>query len=149
MNEKNDLYKIHTEGETKYVYFLLASAGAALGYALQQLEGVTISCWSSPAILALLSWLLSFFFGCTRIQTSHRLISANYSLLQLKDGIHPQQPDHPVITDAAIKGATQAAEKAVSDASRHFSLQFGFLIAGGLLFLVYRVADMFRVTFPS
>ena len=37
------LNKQHAENHSKYVYFLLAATGAALGYALQKLDASTYS----------------------------------------------------------------------------------------------------------
>ncbi|MDA1372370.1 MAG: hypothetical protein O2971_16610 [Proteobacteria bacterium] len=49
-NLLSDIHRLHTEGQERYVYFLLASTGAAIGYGLQQLDGVALSLWSAPAL---------------------------------------------------------------------------------------------------
>jgi hypothetical protein len=62
-----DLEKAHIASQEKYSYFLLAAAGAAIAFALQKTEHLSLSWWISPIAIALLCWISSFFFGCKNI----------------------------------------------------------------------------------
>lgn len=57
---------------SKYIYFLLAASGAAIAYALQQMEGKVPSTNLIFVILALLTWCGSFYFGVRHLRI-HRL----------------------------------------------------------------------------
>ena len=46
----------HENGQEKYTYFLLAAAGAAIGFAVQKTEGLLLSWWLLPVAF-------SIFFG--------------------------------------------------------------------------------------
>lgn len=64
------------ESESKYIYFILAASGGALGFTLEkhaQAQGLTVT--YSVLLLATFSWLLSFLFGLRAIQ--HRITSLN------------------------------------------------------------------------
>ncbi|WOD14058.1 hypothetical protein [Paraburkholderia kirstenboschensis] len=46
--DSDELWKRHHDGQDKYTYFLLAAAGAAIGYALQKADGDKLSMWLIP-----------------------------------------------------------------------------------------------------
>ena len=145
-SEIYDLYRLHSEGQTRYVYFLLAATGASLGYGLQRLDGVPFSWWVVPGLLALVFWLASFFCGCKRINWVHSTVYANYGLLQLKHGRHPDQPQHPEGVQAAMQGTRSAIESNVRWATLYFRLQFWFLLLGVISYVSWRVLEMLRLS---
>lgn len=149
MSDQREIYRLHTEGQSQYVYFLLASTGAALGYGVQQLEGVLLSWWSLPALLSLALWSASFYCGCKRITLSHRLLSANYTFLQLKEGNHPNPPGHPLLDQAALTGVKSAVDEAIGETSKYLTFQFVLLALGVASFVLWRVTDMWRLTYGS
>lgn len=65
----SDLHKAHQAAQEKYTYFLLAAAGAAIGFAIQKTEGLTLSWWLLPVALATICWGISFHFGCKNGKT--------------------------------------------------------------------------------
>ncbi len=144
-----ELIKRHSESHSKYVYFLLAATGASLGYALQKIEGASFTWWTAPVVAALVSWLASFYCGCRLITATQTAISANYIELQLKSGVHPKQPDHPQLLQAALDGTGTAMKSSLSRASKYFDWQFGFLALGVVLFIAWRLLDMLKATFAA
>jgi|ThiBioDrversion2_2_1062182.scaffolds.fasta_scaffold40089_1 hypothetical protein len=146
-SDLRELYRLHSDGQSKYVYFLLAATGAALGYGLQKLDGLPISWWVAPGLLALAFWLASFFCGCKRITWVHSAIYANYALLQLKHGLHPEQPAHPQAAQAAADGTRSAVERNTNRARTYQRLQFRLLALGVALFVAWRIIEMVRVTY--
>lgn len=152
MSDQSDLlelYRLHSDSQSRYVYFLLAATGAALGYGLQKLDGLSFSWWITPGLLALASWLASFFCGCKRITWVQSAVYANYALLQLKYGHHPEQPTHPQLTQAAMDGTRSAVEKNTNKARTYQTLQFWFLAVGVALFVSWRVLEIARLTYAS
>jgi hypothetical protein len=148
-NDLLELYKQHQTGEDKYTYFLLAAAGAAIAFAVQKTEGLRLSWWLLPVAAATVSWALSFFFGCRRLVWVQTALYANYSLLQLRTGTHAQQPTHPQELQAAIAGVGSALDKNAKKAQFYAIWQFRALIVGVVFFIVWRVLEMYRVTYAA
>jgi hypothetical protein len=141
----SDLHKAHQTGQEKYTYFLLAAAGAAIGFAVQKTEGLKLSWWLLPVALATVSWATSFFFGCKNLLSVQSSISANYNLLQLRQGTHPKQPPHPEFVAAAERGVSSALESNGNKAQFYGVWQFRLLIAGAVLFIAWRILEMWRL----
>jgi len=55
-----ELYKQHQTGQDKYTYFLLATAAAAIAFAVQKTEGLRLSWWLLPSGAAILCRGASF-----------------------------------------------------------------------------------------
>lgn len=142
-----ELYKQHQTSHEKYTYFILAAAGAATGFAVQKTEGLHLSWWLAPAGLALVCWGISFYYGCKNVEWVQSVNYANYSLLQLRAGVHPAQPDHPERTQVAISGVQAALDGNVTQAQFYSIWQFRMLIAGAVSFIGWRVLEMVRLTF--
>ena len=64
-----EIYRQQRQGQDKYVYFLLAAAGASIAFALNQTKGLALagSQWSLGVSVA--CWALSFLTGCSRLLT--------------------------------------------------------------------------------
>jgi hypothetical protein len=149
MVDKSDLlelFRLHAESHDKYTYFLLASAGAAIGFAVQKTEGMALSWTLLPVAIATTLWLVSFLAGCIRISKVQTLIKANYTLLQLQHGSHSNQPSHPQELQAAISGTQKAFESLIKDAAFYMRLQFSALVVGVMFFVAWRVAEMARLS---
>jgi hypothetical protein len=141
-----ELQKLHFESHNKYVYFLLAATGAALGYALQKLDGLPITWWVSPGLLATFCWLASFYAGCLRITWTHRAIQSDYSSVQLQRGIHLRQPKDPTETQQAIEITKGHTLSNLQKSSLYLRLQFWLLTAGVVFFVIWRILEMLRVS---
>jgi len=138
-----ELYKQHATGQEKYTYFLLAAAASALAFAVQKTAGLTINWWLLPAAVAALFWGVSFFFGCKNLIWVQTAIYANYNLLSLKRGVHPEQPPHPQL---AISGVEKALDSNAKKAQFYAKWQFRCLVLGGVFFLAWHVLEMYRNT---
>lgn len=147
--DRLELYKQHQASQDKYTYFLLAAAGAAIGFAVQKTEGLRLSWWLVPVGLAIVCWGVSFYYGCKNIVWVQTAIYANHSLLQLKAGVHPNQPPHPELTTAAMSGVKEALDSNVSRAQFYGQWQFRMLITGALLFICWRGLEMVRITYAA
>jgi hypothetical protein len=145
-NTISDLHKAHQTGQKKYTYFLLAAAGAAIGFAVQKTEGLLLTWWLLPVALATICWSASFYFGCKNVIWVQTSIMANFNLLQLQQGSHPDQPPHPELVSAAIRGVENALEENANNAQFYGIWQFRLLVAGAIFFITWRVAEMVRIS---
>ncbi|NIK08711.1 hypothetical protein FHY11_002221 [Xanthomonas arboricola] len=133
------LNKIHADGHSKYVYFLLAATGAALGYALQKIDSSTYNCQVWFGLFAIGFWLLSFFFGCMHVTAIQSAVLSNSHLLQLQQGNHPMQPRTQQEMEIARRITSDALESKNNKAQLLFRLQFWLLATGVLLFTTWSI----------
>jgi hypothetical protein len=145
-DQVKDLYLQHLAGRDKYTYFLLAAAASALAFAVQKTDTRTLTWSMVPLGLAGLSWALSFYFGCKNISWVQVVLYANLSLLQLKGGVHPRQPDHPDLLGAAVSGVNEALDRNAERAAFCAKWQFRFLVSGAIFFLGWHVLEMYLRT---
>ena len=141
-----ELHKAHQTGQEKYTYFLLAAAGAAIGFAVQKTEGLALSWWLFPVGIASICWAASFYCGCKNLTWVQTALYANYNLLQLKRGTHPDQPPHPQMVEAAVSGVKGALNINGTNAQFYGIWQFRLLISGAVFFIAWRVLEMFRLS---
>ena len=92
-------------------------------------------------------WGVSFYFGCKNLIWTQAWIYANYNLLSLRKGTHPDQPPHPQLVEAAISGVEGALKSNANKARFYAIWQFRTLILGAVFFIGWRVPEMVRLTF--
>ena len=90
-----EIHRQHRSGQDKYTYFLLAITASVVAFSVQKTSGLKLVWPMLPLGFAVLFWGISFYFGCKSLIWVQTSIYANYSLLQLHKGVHPEQPDHP------------------------------------------------------
>lgn len=144
-----EVYRQHRTSQDKYVYFLLAAAGAGIALAVQRTTGMALHWTMLPLGGAVLCWAASFFCGCRHLNYVSNTLFANMGLLQLERGIHPDQPNHPELTQVAIKTVAKAAEKHSDRGNDYAHWQFRLLAIGAALFVAWHVVDMARLTLAN
>jgi len=90
-NARLELLQQHRTGQQKYDYFLMALAGAAIAFSIQQTANTTLS-W--PQIFlgtAVIFWGFSVFAGCKRQERIHTLINLNINLWLYPDFPKPNK----------------------------------------------------------
>ncbi|SCU94297.1 conserved membrane hypothetical protein [Cupriavidus necator] len=142
-----ELYKQHQTINEKHTYFLLAAAGAAIGFAVQKTEGLLLSWWLTPVALAILLWGISFYCGCKHVTAWQSVMRVNADLLKLQSGTHPIQPRSSVEMKVALEAVTSALDRGVDRAARYQRLQFYLLVFGAVFFIIWRALVMVRATF--
>jgi hypothetical protein len=145
-NGIRELWLQHRAGQDKYTYFLLAITASAIAFAVQKTSDATFSWTLAPLGLAVLAWGGSFYCGCKNLIWVQSALMANYNFLQLRQGVHPQQPDHPALSEAAMRGTHSALNTNVDRAQPHALSQFRLAIAGALLFLAWHIVEIYART---
>jgi len=142
-----DLFAHHLSHLQQYTYFLLAAVGACLGFALTQTQGSGLSWEEVPLGLAVVSWGLSVWCGCKHIERGSLTLYANYALVQVQEGRHPEISGYdPSLQSYAVDGIRSAAERHSVLASRFARFQFRFFVFGVLCYLVWHVLEMWHRT---
>jgi hypothetical protein len=145
-DQQLEIYRQLRASQDKYVYFLLAAAGAAIALAVNQTQGAELSWSQLPLGAAVLLWGVSFFFGCRHLGYVNSTLYANAELLKVESGAHPQVGEHPQLMSAASEGIRAAIESNSVWASRYAWWQFNCLVTGALAYLAWHIAGMWLRT---
>lgn len=120
----------------KHVYFLLATAAAAIGLAVQRTYGHSLAWSQIPLALAVLSWGISFLSGCYLIKTYDTIRAVELIYL---DHLHRNEG---VAGPETKKARNERFDKLGPRMGFFWRWQFGALIAGAVFFLVWHVTEM-------
>ncbi|WP_164114856.1 hypothetical protein [Stenotrophomonas maltophilia] len=82
------LHQQQTESALKYGYFLLAAAGAGIGFVVQKLEGQHFDVPGTLCLAGAAMWLLSMVLGCLALECEVKLKQCNLEIVQLYRGSH-------------------------------------------------------------
>lgn len=141
-----EVYRQLRTSQDKYIYFLLAAAASAVALALNRTQDHLLTWLLLPWGLALLLWGLSFFFGCRHLAYVSSTLFANAELIRVERGEHPKAGTHPQVITAASEGIRSAIEYNSDRANLLAKLQFRFLIAGALAYVVWHLLEMYART---
>lgn len=138
------LHQQHRDGQSKYVYFLLAVAASAIGFSMQKTTGSGFLWQQLPLGIALLFWSSSFFFGCRHIKATQIALAAN--LNYLKAHAAPDNYETEKKYQDALSFHIDEMESSLGKAGNTEQLQFGLLVAGFLSFLAWHLLAMYGAT---
>ena len=79
----SEMYAQRKEARSKYTYFLMAAAGAAIAFAMKNTETAAIHWSQIPLAVALLYWGLSFWYGLQCLDRTDSHAGANMDLLRV------------------------------------------------------------------
>lgn len=143
MEEKGlEIYRQHRTHQKKYTYFLLAAAASAIALSVNLTKNASLSYSQIPLGLAVISWGLSFYYGCQYLKCVGAALYANFNLMKVAKGEHEDLRSYQEI-EPATEGIKEAIESHSEQASDYASLQFSRLIAGAILFLIWHVVRMY------
>lgn len=148
-NEQIEIYKALRESQSKYTYFLLASVGAAIGFAITQTKAVGLSFWQVPLGMSILFWGISFYSGCRQITHVNSLLYTNSEMLRIKSGRHPDVGNNPLLINAAYQGVKNKFEVGNNMSNTLMKRQLRTFIIGSVLFIVWHVFEMLSRTATS
>jgi hypothetical protein len=145
-DQRLEIYRQHRTAQDKYIYFLLAAAGAAIALAMHQTQDAKLSLSQIPLGVAVGLWGLSFFFGCRHLIYASLVLHDNSTLLQVQAGENPLSRRDPERITASIEILRGIIEKHSSKASWFARLQFNSLIFGAVCYLVWHIYEMWLRT---
>lgn len=141
-----EVYRQLRASQDKFSYFFLASIGASIGFVLNQTKEMPIAITQSPLAVSLLFWALSFYFGCLHLQYVNSNLFANYELIRIQSGKHPQTGTNQQKIGAASEGIRAAIQDNDKMISRYSTWQFRLFITGVLSYLAWHVLEMYLRT---
>ncbi len=146
MDKELEVYRALREAQTRYTYFMLAAAGAAIGFALNQTQTAAMQYQHVPLGVAVLCWGLSFFCGSKHLGYVGSSLYANAELLQVQGGTHPKVGQHPQLMAAASDGIRAALETNGNRASQFAIWQFRLLVYGAVCYVAWHALQMYLRT---
>ena len=138
----HEIFRQYRTAEDKYTYFVLAAAGAGIALAVNRTASSAIALSQIPLGIAVLSWALSFFFGCRHVLYVNSNLYANFNLLKVEGGEHPEIGLSPQHQAAAAAGIREAMEDNSKRAVGHARRQFIFLATGAVMYVAWHVIEM-------
>jgi len=129
--------------QDKYIYTLLAAAGAAVALALNRTATDALAIKHLPWALALIFWGLSFLCGVRNLQYVNSSLYANADFLRVIRGEHPSVGNDPVGIQVASAGIRDAMESNSSKANSYAKLQFRFFLIGAASYVSWHVLLMY------
>ena len=142
-NEKESLlYQTHQSGRSKYVYFILAAAGAAIAFAITHTLDKNFTILEFIWLLAISFWSASFFCGARSIEYSNAITFNNMDLLAISSGTHPMTGNDPVKATIAYKELKAILDRDSNRAGRYSRAQIWLFWAGGLVYVAWHVSRM-------
>lgn len=136
---QTEIYRQHRQAQDKYVYFLLAAAGASIGFALNQTKDLALGVSQAPLGLAVLLWSISFIAGCRKLIRTELALSANIDLLKVQQGGF-----HPAEAEAAAHAVRTAIDRYNEAMVFWHTVQLWAFVSGGVSYIGWHVLEMAR-----
>jgi hypothetical protein len=134
-----ELYRQHRTEQNKYTYFLLAAAASGIALAVRVTSDATLHWSLAPLGASVISWGLSFYYGCRHLQKGQDVTRANADLLKIQRGEHPLAGPEPWKQAASANIVADIMEREAAVAGQHYNRQFYLLVAGAILFVAWHV----------
>jgi hypothetical protein len=128
MAHDREMYGALRAATDKYVYFLLAAAGACIAFAINQTNDAALSPYQLPLGGAVVSWGLSLFFGCRNILAVMAVLEGSYRY-------GDESENHEALAKSIAMSEGRAA--------RYLRWQFVLLLVGAALFVCWHVIEMY------
>jgi len=125
---------MQTEGQTRYLYFLLTAAASGIALSISVTKSSHIEWSQVPLAFALLSWGASFYFGCRCVFLRNVYLGFNAMFIKWKGENRLSQEQH----DSFKKEMEGTSGKATS----HMNKQFALLVVGAILFVGWHILEM-------
>ena len=141
MSDENsrEVFRAHRDAQTRYIYFLLAGAGAAIGFAVTQTQTARLGWSHAPLGIAVLCWAVSFYCGCRHLGYVISGLYANHAMI----GGDPSTDDRPAVAALRVKTLAGIIESPSNQANRYAQWQFRSLLVGAGFFIAWHVLQMY------
>lgn len=139
-----ELSKIQSNSIEKYTYFLLAAAGAAIGYSLGKTDNKLLGWNLLPLGISVICWGLSFYCGCRQLVLTKHANFANLVGLKMASEEPNNIPRNNYINELIEKKFNELVSKSGNNGVR----QFSFFIIGVVFYVLWYVLELYLKTYP-
>lgn len=144
----NDYLKQSHDMREKHVNFLLAASGACIAFAVTQTRAEKLTFMHIPLGLAVLSWALSFWFGCMFLRDRSSSLSLKGTHQQLAESDAPDPALLTLYKHAASNSEGSFATFYDDRASTGYIWQLRMFIFGAACFIGWHVWEMWFRSMP-
>ncbi len=141
---ERELQKTLTEINQKHIYFLLAAAGACIGFAITQTGKDALSWWFTPLAFGLISWGMSFICGYLCIGHLAKMTNANIFLLAARHGRFLAPGQNRAAAQEHVDNFTDAYCIHSAKSSSFRKWQFFLFVFGVIAFIAWHILEMWR-----
>lgn len=138
-----EVYRQHRAAQDKFAYFLLAGAGAAIAFSIDQTKNAALEPSHLALGAAVVAWGLSFYSGCRHLTHLGAGLWANIGLLRVQKGTHPGVGTDPERKVAAEGGIRKAIDSHSEKSSKYARWQWALFLVGVALFVVWHGYQMY------
>jgi len=145
--EELELHKHLKTGQEKYIYFLLAAAASALGFAMTQTRVEALALTHIPLGFAVLAWVISFYSGLKVIGLQNDHIVNNIYYLQTNDELRqfPTSVETLKFAKEDKKRLLNASDKRNKELIKYNFLQKWSLLTGSCFYIFWHVLKMYTL----
>lgn len=145
-NLELELQKQFKASQEKYIYFLLAAAASAIGFAMTQSKVEPLEWIHIPLGLSIVFWALSFISGLRFIEYSISFTFQNQNYLAFKREIKSYSEIEAVMLLNEFKTQlSKTTEKQQNKMKFYSSTQSISLLLGALSYIVWHIVRMWAV----
>jgi hypothetical protein len=127
----------------------MTAAGAGIALAVNKTQDSWLAWSQIPLALAALSWGVSFFLGCLHIMYTGKALAGNGAYIRAEKEFYTRPGYNTPAQMAKMKGIEGGMTTASEKAGNTFDWQFDLVVAGGILFVVWHILEMYlRSTNP-
>jgi len=143
MGEKNfELWKLEWDAQSRYVYFLMAAAGACIAFAIQRTIGNSLHwqllIWGG----AVLCWSVSFVAGCANRILNRRALNTVFQQWRIRAGEDPVSGTDETLQQEQLRKIKAELPGRARWLERWSDWQQYTLAAGAILFVLWHVLEM-------
>ncbi len=137
-----ELYEAQRDTQEKYAYFLLAAAGAVIGFAVTRSSDAPLTRLHVPLGFAVLCWGWSFYLGCRRSLLSQTIMHMNAELLRVQLGRSSLVGSDPEQIAHGMRALRELMDERNNKIGRSGAWQFYLLIMSAVFFVAWHVLEM-------
>ena len=140
----SELAIAHRGMQEKLIHFLMAAAGACIGFALTQAKDLMVERTHLALAMALLLWTASFSFGFGRVQGNLGVILNNIELIRTTSGTHHLTGQNPMLITEFAAMLRENIKLINVQSNRYARLQVGALSLGVLSYVIWQFLLMLQ-----
>ncbi len=137
-----EVYRQFQEAQRKYVYFLLAVAGAGISISVKYTMGHCISVSQVPLAIAVVLWGTSFFCGCKFLGIQASLLYTNALLLSFKSKLVPKNQQDLLRLSELDKSFDESFERRSALGEKWGRTQLFLIFYGALFFIEWHLLEL-------
>lgn len=143
MGNHTELYKVYSQKQERYTYYIVALSIACIGYAVHQTTGLGYSRSQVLLGMAVLFWAISAYLGLRHSQLATSTVYTNMGLLKIgagQDEIAGTDPQRIRIGQSTVTGIIKDYQK---KASRVSVWQNRLFYVALILYLLWHLYEMY------